>query len=214
MKDHEIEPVYCPRCRKGLVSIGSVCSNCGFKLSYEGIKELHLYNIKSARKLSTEELKKKIMRSGYLISGFTLPFLIGLTSIWNFNILYFLMYITPWSFLFFPGGFITFIFAILVNIIGLRLIFFSIRPKSKGYFLIIFGYFLFTIFFLIQTSINFDSVRNVLLYLVFIDIPILTMIIFGIYNIYNFENKTIPDIICFIPVLFSNIFPYIFYLFP
>jgi len=205
MKDHKIEPAYCPRCRKGLVPIGSVCSNCGFKLTYENIKDLNLNNFRRKRKLPTEEeLKKKKMRAGYLISGFTLPFIIVFISLWNLNIYYLFLYAGP----------ITFIFAFLVNPIGLRLIFFSIKPKSKGYFLIIFGYLLFTIFFLIQPPINLDSVRNVLLYLVFIDIPILTMIIFGIYNIYKIENKTIPDIICFLPVLFSNIFPYIFYLFP
>ncbi|MFX1571015.1 MAG: hypothetical protein ACFFCV_21970, partial [Promethearchaeota archaeon] len=68
---------------------------------------------------------------------------------------------------------------------------------------------LFAFMFLIQPPINYESLRNVPLLFFFLDVPIFIMIFFGFYNISNFEKKAIPDRICFVPVMLSNILPFL-----
>ena len=155
-------------------------------------------------------MKKARVIAGYLMVGFTLPFIIGFTSLYYQNILFFLIYLSPWFFVLFRSPSAYFLLFI-VNLIGLGLIFFSIKPKSRAYFSIIFGYLLFMIFFLIQPPINSNSIVFVPFFLIFIDIPPLIMIGFGVYSIYHLEQQRISDKIKFLPIVISNIFPYILY---
>ena len=163
------------------------------------------------REHTKEELMKFRMRIGCFISGLTLPFIIGIIGFANNNFLFVLIYFTPLSFFI---GFLRalLVFAYVVNIIGLGLIFFSIKPRSQGFFLIILGYLLFMVLLLNQTPVNRSSIQGLPYYFIFIDMPNLLMIVFGFYKIYNSEKEYFSNIICFLPVLISNISPYIFYL--
>ncbi|MFX1570855.1 MAG: zinc ribbon domain-containing protein [Promethearchaeota archaeon] len=141
MNFNRMNPKYCPRCRKELVSSQSFCSNCGYNKRNEEIFERFRRNASIRVKKNGEDLEKRHIKIGGVMSGLTLLGLLGFSGIFTGFPWVYLIFIAPWvlpSLLLalFP---LNFIITFSVNIYGIRLFFFSLNQRSKGFFLIIYG---------------------------------------------------------------------------
>lgn len=145
---------------------------------------------------SIEDFKKKRLNLGLIIFMITLPLLIAL---------YFVMYYQYIPYDLGRSYFLLTIFTFPVHLLGLGLIFFSLKPKSKGYFLIFFGLFIFCVSILTPPQFKglwFEPLREFQMALIRIDIPIISMIFFGFLIILN--HKKYLDLLSFLIVGISN----------
>ncbi|MFX1390555.1 MAG: hypothetical protein ACFE9Z_10865 [Promethearchaeota archaeon] len=219
MADCTAGPRYCPKCGQELEMNQFICNQCGYKLDEKKIRIPYSKFEKEPRerKERTEEERKNLrIKIGLIFSIFSLLCLnsfIVLLYYPNLQFFYWLAHVNPFIFTLYMGvNGILVLFIITISALGL--VYFSMKPKHRGYFLIILGYILFSFTFLTMPSLDRFSIANLPLYIIFIDVPLLTMIIFGIANILNRNKDLIPRVIAFLPIIFPIIFPFIlwFYL--
>ncbi|NVM34520.1 MAG: hypothetical protein HWN81_02920 [Candidatus Lokiarchaeota archaeon] len=162
------------------------------------------------RERTEEEIKKLRIIAGFVISVFGLLWLNSFLIWLNYPYLSFiayLMFINPFVFIMYmgPNGIII---LLIINIFALGLIYSSIKPEFKGYFLLILGYISFSLTFLTMPTEYYFSIRNLPIYLIFVDIPILFMIIFGLIIIIDKKKDRFPDIVSLLSIAFSTILPF------
>jgi len=185
------------------------CTKCENVFIVEVILEKKKVSNLRIRKRTEEEIKKLRIKAGLIISVFSLISINSLNIYLNYPFLYYLYYlitINPFVFTMYMG-FNGIIILFIVSIIGVGLIYFSIKSEFKGYFLLIFGYLLFFLSLLTMPPDYYFDIRKLPIYLIFIDIPIVFMIIFGIILI-NKKEVRLPDIVGFLPIVFTIIFPF------
>ncbi|MFX1387738.1 MAG: hypothetical protein ACFE9M_11025 [Promethearchaeota archaeon] len=162
------------------------------------------------RERTEEEIKALRVKIGFVISIFGLLCLYSFIIWLNYpflDYLWYFMVINPFVFIMYMGS-NGIIILFIINIIGLGLIYFSLEPRFKGHFLLIFAYLSFFLSFLIMPSDYYFDITELPIYLILIDIPISFMIIFGIISITK-KKAWLPDFVAFIPIIFITIFPFI-----